>query len=291
MPVCITAYYGVLRIYITMYCRKLPRHALADACTEVCEAANAERTGCIKMPNWGVQLIGHDFDLADWAEVLQQPFDPWVMRSNDAFVLRWTGFDDLETASEVQEHAAFVVDQLNGAMWINRGTRAVRFEGIINFKPDGTRNTTMMVATGKIEARARVSAEAVVTRADGTIIPPPPPKSSNAQDWIALAETHEPLADALVYFARAEWFDIYKAVECLEDWVGGGEAGLRDLNWIEKDDLKRLKRTANSYRHRRGGKHSPPEIPVSQSEAREMLAILIRKAFLRAAEKAEASLM
>jgi hypothetical protein len=239
--------------------------------------------GRYKMPNWGVQLVGHDFDLADWAEVLQQPFDPWVMRSDDAFVLRWSGFDGLDTASEVQEHAAFVVDQLNAAMWIDRATRPVRFEGIIELKPDGTRHRTIMLATGKIEGRSR-SAVAVAIGPDGSIIPPPPTKPSDVQDWTVLAEAHELLADTLVYFARNEWFDIFKAIECLEDWVGGGEAGLRDLNWIEKDDLKRLKRTANSYRHRRGGKHSPPEFPVPQSEAREMLAILIRKAFLRAAE-------
>jgi hypothetical protein len=74
-----------------------------------------------------------------------------------------------------------------------------------------------------------------------------------------------------------------RLVRRVEDWIGGGEAGLRDLNLIEKDE-KRLKRTANSYHHTRGGKHSPPEIPMPQSEAWEMLAILIRKAFLRAAQ-------
>jgi hypothetical protein len=221
------------------------------------------------MPNWGVQLVGHDFDLADWAEVLQQPFDPWVMRSNDEFVLRWSGFDGLETASEVQEHAAFFVDQLNAAMWINWATRPVRFEGIIELRPDGTRNRTIMVPTGKmeIEGRSRVSFAAAEKGPDGTIIPPPSPKPSNVRDWAVLAEANELLADVLVHFARNEWFDIYKAIECLEDWVGGGEAGLLDLNWIEKDDLKRLKRTANSYRHRRRGKHSPPEFPVPQSKA------------------------
>ena len=62
---------------------------------------------------WGVQLVGYPYDLADWAQQLTS-FDPWVHKSNDGFVLRWSGFDELNTAHEVYEAAAFIVDQLNG---------------------------------------------------------------------------------------------------------------------------------------------------------------------------------
>jgi hypothetical protein len=231
-------------------------------------------------PKWGVQLLGHPFDLEDWADVLKPPFDPWVERSEGAFVLRWSGFEGLETASEVQEHAAFVIDQLNGAMWIDRATQPLRLEGILAFKSDRTR-TTVKLATGHIEARSRTRAVATAIMSDGTTAPSPAPTPSNVQEWTALAEAHELLANTLIYFARAEWFDIYKAVECLEDWVGGEET-LCGLCWIKKGEFKRLKRMANSFRHRRGGKHSPPKPPMTKKEARRLLATLISKAFIRA---------
>jgi hypothetical protein len=230
---------------------------------------------------WGVRLLGHPHDLQDWADVLKQPFDPWVTQDSNRFVLRWSGFDGLGIASDVQGRASIFVEQLNGAMWIDRDTRPVRFEGIVAFNPDGTHQTFIM-AEAHAEARARVTADAIVIKADGTVAPPPPPKLSDVQEWVALAESDELLSDALFYFARAGWFDFYKAFECIRQFAGG-EAKLRDLNWISRNDLTRLKQTANSFRHRRGdGKNAPPPEPMEQNEARQLLAILIRKALIHA---------
>jgi len=89
---------------------------------------------------WGVQLSGHQFDLADWAEALKEPFDPWVDQSEDQFVLRWSGFDDLETADEVNRNAPYIVDLLNGAMGAARGTRPITSDAVVKFRPDGTRS-------------------------------------------------------------------------------------------------------------------------------------------------------
>jgi len=124
-------------------------------------------------PKWDVQLLGLAVDPEGWADVLKQPFDPWVARNDNAFVLRWSGFDGLVTASDVQERGAFVVDQLSGAMWIDRATRPVRFKGIVAFKPDGTRHTTVKFATAHLEARSRATATGTVIRSDGTTVPPP----------------------------------------------------------------------------------------------------------------------
>jgi hypothetical protein len=49
---------------------------------------------------WGMHLVGHQFDLADWEEALMSPFDPWVEHKNDMYVLRSSDFDGLQ-ASEV----------------------------------------------------------------------------------------------------------------------------------------------------------------------------------------------
>src|SRR4051794_35408065 len=108
----------------------------------------------LSAPKWGVQLLGHPLDLADWEHELKQPLDPWVGRSKNDFVLRWSGFDGCETPSEVRDRAVFLVDQLNGVMALARQTNPIRFDAVVAFHSDGTRsNTTMSLGTGIYEAR------------------------------------------------------------------------------------------------------------------------------------------
>lgn len=233
---------------------------------------------------WGVQILGHGFDLADWEEVLLPPFDPWVDRTGDEYVLRSSRFEALETAGEVYDEAAVLIGRLNGAMWIARRTRPVRGEGIIEFRPDGTRHLKLIALKGHFEGRSRMRAVAELIGPDGNPIPPPPPQASEVQQWAALAEEDGELADALVYFGRGEWFDIFKAIECLEDREGG-EAALRNLSWIGDDDFKRLKQTANSFRHRKDGKHKPPAKPMEHKEALRQLGTMVRCALKSAVEK------
>ena len=88
------------------------------------------------------------------------------------------------------------------------------------------------------------------------------------------------LADPLTYFARGnDWFDIYKALECLILRTGGGrEKEFLDLGWADADEITRLKRTANSERHARR-KFDPPRSPMRPNEARDLLAKLMARAF------------
>src|SRR4051812_49179956 len=116
---------------------------------------------------WGVHILGHQFDLADWEAALRPPFDPWVDRNGDQFVLRWSGFDHFETAREVYDNAAFIVDQLNAAMGITHKTRPVRYEGVVAFHSDGSRHDTIIAGTGRIEARSRAAAVGVAIGPDG----------------------------------------------------------------------------------------------------------------------------
>jgi hypothetical protein len=71
---------------------------------------------------WGVQLTGHDFDLLDWEETLKAPFDPWVERVPEMFVLRWSEFDGLDVA-EVRMRCRFGVrcQTLQSGTWLFRG--------------------------------------------------------------------------------------------------------------------------------------------------------------------------
>ena len=230
---------------------------------------------------WGVQLVGQPSDLADWEQALKQPFGPWVDRNGEEFALCWSGFDSCGTAVEVQAAAASIIEQLNGAMQIACATRPVRFDGIVEFRSDGTRSKLFFVEA-KVEMRLRAIAGAGVIGPDGKVRPPPPPQQSEVQNWAALGATDDLLADALAYFSRATWFDIYKAIESLEHRVGG-ETALGSKNYIAMSEFKRLKRTANFHRHYLKGIHQLPANPPTHKEGLEMLAILIRKALEEAA--------
>jgi hypothetical protein len=98
-----------------------------------------------------------------------------------------------------------------------------------------------------------------------------------------LSNNHSTLADALTYFARGnDWFDVYKALECLKMRFGGARKGqaerFRRLGWADPDEIELLRWTANSGRHARK-KFDPPDPPMEWRKARDLLAKLMARAF------------
>jgi hypothetical protein len=139
-----------------------------------------------------------------------------------------------------------------------------------------------------------------VSGPDGEPVAPSHPQPSEVQLWAAIAQEDLLLHDALVYFGRIsqrpagpvtevpDWFDIYKALECLEKRFGGNETAFRnfasDRNWASRSELDLLKRTANWARHARR-KFDPPPNPMGFKEARELLGHLLRRALEEAAQQ------
>lgn len=124
----------------------------------------------------------------------------------------------------------------------------------------------------------KIRAVVVARDPNGNRKPAPPPKPSNPQRWLSIASEDDLLADALTYFARGDdWFDIFKALECLFLRFGGGEKEFLDLGWADAGEITRLKRTANFERHARR-KFIPPPRPMGRIEARDLLAKLMARA-------------
>jgi hypothetical protein len=227
---------------------------------------------------WGVVLGGEAFDLEDWQEALKQPFDPWVMETEDGLILRSSLLDPATTSSEAYERAKALMEQVNGALDVSRRARVVRLEGIAEILSDGIRRRVFAQVRSE-ELRCKDRLTAVVLGPDGKPKPSPPPEPSNPQRWLSIAAEDDLLADALTYLARGhDWFDIYKALECLILRFGGGEKEFLDLGWADAGEIKRLKRTANSERHARR-KPDPPPSPMEPTEARDLLAKLMARAF------------
>jgi hypothetical protein len=201
-----------------------------------------------------------------------------VDHTENNYVLRWSGFDELKSANEVRDLAPLIMEQLNAAMEIVHGSRQVRFEGVVEFLADGTRHRTLVAEVGEFEIRSRAAATGVAIGPNGKELPPPPPQRSEVQQWAALAETNKDLRDALMHYARPGWFELYKSFECLRDWAGG-EPSLEAKNWVPPGDFERLRRTANSLFRHRPGKYEPPKVPMTLKEAREMIGALIQRVF------------
>ena len=126
--------------------------------------------------------------------------------------------------------------------------------------------------------RLKARAVAVVLGPNGKPEPLKPDERSEPQRWLSIAAKDDLLADALMYFARGDdWFNVYKTLECLEKRFGGEQTFLT-LGWADKGKIKLLKQTANSGRHARK-KFVPPPHPMERTEARDLLAQLMARAF------------
>jgi hypothetical protein len=225
---------------------------------------------------WGILLGGDQFDLEDWQETLKPPFDPWITKTDDGLILRGPLLDSATTSSEAHYRGMELLAQANGALGASRKTGIVRLEAVVEFLPDGRRqrHTILWFRASDARDRARM---VVAVGPDGN---PPPPEPSVPQSWLAIAAKNDLLADALRYFGRGEsWFDMYKALECIEDMVRG-QHRLTELGCVSAGEIRRLKQTANSYARHRRGRFDPGDMEIT--EARELLRRLIASAFATA---------
>jgi hypothetical protein len=238
---------------------------------------------------WGVVLTGHAFDLEDWQEAFKQrfdPLDPWVTETKFGPILRSSQLDREATPIAACERAKALMDEVNGAIRASYGAGIVRLKDIVEILSDGTvrRQLSEQLIDG---LRLKAHAVAVVLGPDGRPEPPKPPERSEPKRWLSIAAEDALLADALIYFARCDdWFDVYKALECLIQRFAGGEKDgqverFRRLGGANADEITRLRKTANSKRHARGSL-DPPARPMEQTESRNLLATLMARAFREA---------
>lgn len=239
-----------------------------------------------KLPEgWYASLQGDEVDRDDWCHSLNEPFDPVATKlPSGETVLASAEFQALNDAHDVRERALVLIGRLNGAIALWNGARPLRFGGVIRIDSDGKLHRTIF-GEAAIELRVTARATGVVIGSDGKPKAPPPPTPSQPQSWNALAQTNDAVSEMLDHFGRADnWYDIYKTIECCEDICGGGEAHL--LSLVGDRDrarlVKRLKTTANSYRHNKA-RGSPRSLTLR--DARLVLAEVVRAALTNALDR------
>jgi hypothetical protein len=231
-------------------------------------------------PGWGAVLVGEPVDLDDWTFQLKEAFDPWVEVHSHETILRSASLDELTSASDVRDRATALIERLNGALALSR-TEPLRFGSVVQFAPNGSLNRFLFPDAATYTWRTGGADITVVTFTD----PDSKPQPSQVQNWALIADSDELLDDALIYFGRVrasarhpeatDWFDVYKALECLMLRFGS------EADFLKTPDIARLKRTANWARHARR-KYEPPPNPMEFSDARTLLGNLIRRALSEA---------
>ncbi|MBL9049313.1 MAG: hypothetical protein JNK19_04290 [Tabrizicola sp.] len=228
---------------------------------------------------WGILIKGHDFDLRAWTSAFQPPFDPHVSLTGHGPALWSKELQDATSSSEVWERSKPLLQLMNATMLHTQGGRLVETEGIVELDVDGNERRHHILEAKGIEMRTGFGSATITVRdANGNLVQQEP-RPSVQQQWLATAAASDYLAELLFYaLKRDNWFEIYKAIETLENRYGG-EASFLALGWEDASKVKLLKRTANFYHRHARGKFERPKNRMDLSEANELLTRIIRRAF------------
>ncbi len=230
---------------------------------------------------WSVSVVVNPpDDIDDWKHFLQSPFDPWLEESTQGsehlLLLRTSSFDGLVTATEVHERGLPIIGRLNGAFRLSQGfgSGTLRLSGVVQIKGDGTLAVHHFLQPQGFAVRVKIGRPSVVvTDVAGNVIPPPPPPPSEVQVWSKVANGDDVIAELLMHFERCDnWFDLYKTYELLKSRCGGQQL-LYAKPWAPKTQVRRMRETANFYRHATPPR---PKDPMSFDEARSLLQSMVR---------------
>lgn len=232
------------------------------------------------MPEWSVRLIGHAFDLEELSDHLRSPERNVIKEEDGHYYLRSTDFDYLADDQAVRERALELVELMNRAAKFHSGDgyQPVELDVVIQTDEEGNRRQYVTV-TGSIEARSRVSANLTVIREGDSVDTPSLP--SEVESMFSLAERDARVADALRYFARGDWSNLYKAWEVVGDAAGRGASAIIAKGWATRGTQSRFTGTAQSKdelgddaRHA-SEKYKAPENPMTLDEARGVVKSVI----------------
>ena len=228
--------------------------------------------------SWGVALKGHSHDIEYWLDAFPIGFDPHAVSRNEEIALWDSDLEAARNAREAYDIASLLLGRLNGLMRVLHSAEPLEISAILEVVEDGSEKRSVFIfpETGRYRFKGSSFPGGVVI--GGATTDTSDPEPTRAQKWAQVAQENHLLADALTYAAEREnWFNLYKAFECVSDFVKG-EHKLIALGWTTKPEKNRFTNTADAlHRHRRGGK-TPPANPMSIGEAQDYVQKLINSA-------------
>lgn len=224
------------------------------------------------MPEWSVRLKGHEFDLEELSDHFRSP-ERNVKKDEDGhYYLRSSDFDSLADDQAVRERALELVELMNRAAKFHAGDgyQPVELDVVTRVDKSGKR-MHHITSSVQIGGRSRVSAKPTVIREGDSADTPSIP--SETESMATLAERDARVAEALGYFARGDWMNLYKAWEVVGDAAGGAHTIIAN-GWATRGTQSRFTGTAQSKdelgdeaRHA-SERYKAPENPMTLDEAR-----------------------
>jgi hypothetical protein len=213
---------------------------------------------------WAVQLEGDAVDLANLDQKLNEgiraPNDAFCSRLNDIYALRKASWDTANGSEEVENLAREEIELLRACLNVADGSGPITIGTIFELADDGrilgqTRRT-------RLDIRVKKNPNDFIS-----------PLDFRALQSAALSNSQirQGLAD---YKAGGTWFDLYRSLEAVQKHHGGEKQLLSALP-SEAAEIKRFKRTANTYRHTEGMFERDPN-PMTPEEAFALVGRLLR---------------
>lgn len=224
------------------------------------------------------ELKGHAFDLDALCRLFASD-DPVVVKNADRYFLVSEGLNrHAHDASALYAEADTIVRYLNGVGRADSTDfRLIELSGTFEVLDSQGSTVHQVVAVGSFEVRARATATAVVTRADGSVVEEP---SKPQRPRIAvIADRNPDVSEVLTLLAapRQDWVILYKIYEVVRDAVGCGQKGLVDAGLMTAQEQSAFTGSANhpsasgsAARHARqpGG---APKITMSLADGQEFI--------------------
>lgn len=223
------------------------------------------------MARWLVQLSGDRIDLEEFPRWFPDG-DVFAIEENGTFFLVGPSFERLPDAAAVRNEAFHSIERFTGViclLWPN--LKKPLATHVVRETEEGTRNTTIFMATGAISARSK--AAAVTVFVSGAPLQPQP---TRAQELLRQAKGHAHLETALSLWAdpTRSWPRLYRILEEVEQHMGHR---VDVVGHCPARQRERFARTANAAeasgpdgRHA-AGRYAAPSRPMTLPEAVEFV--------------------
>jgi hypothetical protein len=226
---------------------------------------------------WLIELEGNEIDKSIWKALAKPPFDPHIITHNISgrtiHGLRSEEVDNAQSAREAMEIAETVCDRIYGAVSLEYATEPLTPTRVYSINLDGSLGAHMLIDPAVIKIRGgwiEMGSGNAQDDMSASLLSP-----SNLQRWNAALTNGDEVRDLIMFVGRSNnWFDIYKALEISINLSGSENDLVAFLKKKNGPDLKKLKRTANHFRHATKVNSLPPTAP-SLVQAREQLARIV----------------
>ena len=209
------------------------------------------------MAEWLVRLKGRQSDLEALHVLTLAGYT--VTQENRDYYLGSSQFDSLRQADAVRECASAFLEQVWAVAAVQElaAFQSVGIDVVTNVRADGVREQSLSFT------------------ADAFIVAPKDQRSRQSagiESLFALAQRDGAVRDALHFFAKPNWANLYKVFELVREDVRG-EGKIADRDWASIRTIKRFRHTANTRaaigdeaRHANTS-FTPPSDPMARSAA------------------------